>query len=156
MVYWPFVHNRCQARCPICRLYEYRGGNVLLGNTDFGSRGSGDIETAKIVRGLAEPKVGLLGELNELHTNCLALCSKSTRGYIPTGFWLVVWSPISCERWHSKYIGQTLISSVQTFSLPGSMYISILFGAAYGMIYGLFLSCLVGYIVGGISYEADI
>jgi hypothetical protein len=36
------------------------------------------------------------------------------------------------------------------------MYISILFGAAYGMIYGLFLSCLVGYIVGGISYEADI
>ncbi|KAL7419082.1 hypothetical protein Q5752_005918 [Cryptotrichosporon argae] len=31
---------------------------------------------------------------------------------------------------------------VQTFSLPGSMYISILFGAAYGMIYGLLLSCL--------------
>ncbi|WWD19642.1 hypothetical protein CI109_104104 [Kwoniella shandongensis] len=31
---------------------------------------------------------------------------------------------------------------VQTFSLPGSMYISILFGAAYGLIYGLLLSCL--------------
>ncbi|WVO12526.1 hypothetical protein L204_100126 [Cryptococcus depauperatus] len=31
---------------------------------------------------------------------------------------------------------------VQTFSLPGSMYISILLGAAYGIIYGLFLSCL--------------
>ncbi|WWC72031.1 uncharacterized protein I206_105990 [Kwoniella pini CBS 10737] len=31
---------------------------------------------------------------------------------------------------------------VQTFTLPGSMYISILFGAAYGMIYGLLLSCL--------------
>ncbi|WWC64564.1 uncharacterized protein I303_107175 [Kwoniella dejecticola CBS 10117] len=31
---------------------------------------------------------------------------------------------------------------VQTFTLPGSMYISILFGAAYGMVYGLILSCL--------------
>ncbi|CAD6577979.1 MAG: hypothetical protein TREMPRED_002076 [Tremellales sp. Tagirdzhanova-0007] len=31
---------------------------------------------------------------------------------------------------------------VQAFSLPGSMYISILFGAAYGMIYGLLLSCV--------------
>ncbi|WVQ84413.1 hypothetical protein IAT38_006565 [Cryptococcus sp. DSM 104549] len=31
---------------------------------------------------------------------------------------------------------------VQTFSLPGSMYISILFGAAYGIMYGLLLSCL--------------
>ncbi|EIW72098.1 hypothetical protein TREMEDRAFT_58251 [Tremella mesenterica DSM 1558] len=31
---------------------------------------------------------------------------------------------------------------VQTFSLPGSMYISILFGAAYGMARGLLLSCL--------------
>ncbi|KAK8853226.1 hypothetical protein IAR55_003928 [Kwoniella newhampshirensis] len=31
---------------------------------------------------------------------------------------------------------------VQTFSLPGSMYISILFGAAYGLIYGILLSCL--------------
>jgi hypothetical protein len=30
------------------------------------------------------------------------------------------------------------------FSLPGSMYISILFGAAYGVFYGLILSCLVG------------
>lgn len=32
---------------------------------------------------------------------------------------------------------------VQMFSLPGSMYISILFGAAYGMMSGLLLSCLV-------------
>ncbi|WVR07671.1 hypothetical protein IAU60_004713 [Kwoniella sp. DSM 27419] len=31
---------------------------------------------------------------------------------------------------------------VQTFTLPGSMYISILFGAAYGIIVGLLLSCL--------------
>ncbi|WVF72975.1 hypothetical protein IAT40_007793 [Kwoniella sp. CBS 6097] len=31
---------------------------------------------------------------------------------------------------------------VQTFTLPGSMYISILFGAAYGIMYGLVLSCL--------------
>ncbi|TXT05946.1 hypothetical protein VHUM_03707 [Vanrija humicola] len=31
---------------------------------------------------------------------------------------------------------------VQAFSLPGSMYISILFGAAYGIWYGLILSCL--------------
>ncbi|WVQ72641.1 hypothetical protein IAR50_002200 [Cryptococcus sp. DSM 104548] len=31
---------------------------------------------------------------------------------------------------------------VQTFSLPGSMYISILFGAAYGIMYGLLLSCI--------------
>ncbi|OWZ67408.1 hypothetical protein AYX15_01553 [Cryptococcus neoformans] len=31
---------------------------------------------------------------------------------------------------------------VQTFSLPGSMYISILFGAAYGIMYGLLLSCV--------------
>ncbi|WVW86185.1 hypothetical protein I302_108226 [Kwoniella bestiolae CBS 10118] len=31
---------------------------------------------------------------------------------------------------------------VQTFTLPGSMYISILFGAAYGIMYGLLLSCL--------------
>ena len=33
--------------------------------------------------------------------------------------------------------------SVQMFSLPGSMYISILFGAAYGIMSGLLLSCLV-------------
>ncbi|KIR41535.1 transmembrane protein [Cryptococcus deuterogattii 99/473] len=32
--------------------------------------------------------------------------------------------------------------NVQTFSLPGSMYISILFGAAYGIMYGLLLSCI--------------
>ncbi|KAL7418482.1 hypothetical protein Q5752_006940 [Cryptotrichosporon argae] len=31
---------------------------------------------------------------------------------------------------------------VQTFSLPGSMYVSILFGAAYGLAIGLVLSCL--------------
>lgn len=36
------------------------------------------------------------------------------------------------------------LCSVQMFSLPGSMYISILFGAAYGVFYGLVLSCLVG------------
>ncbi|WRT70212.1 uncharacterized protein IL334_007207 [Kwoniella shivajii] len=30
---------------------------------------------------------------------------------------------------------------VQTFTLPGSMYISIIFGAAYGIMYGLVLSC---------------
>ncbi|WWC91704.1 uncharacterized protein L201_006650 [Kwoniella dendrophila CBS 6074] len=31
---------------------------------------------------------------------------------------------------------------IQTFTLPGSMYISILFGAAYGIMYGLVLCCL--------------
>jgi hypothetical protein len=38
------------------------------------------------------------------------------------------------------------LRSVQMFSLPGSMYISILFGAAYGVFYGLILSCLVSVI----------
>lgn len=32
--------------------------------------------------------------------------------------------------------------SVQAFSLPGSMYLSILFGAAYGIVLGVFLSCI--------------
>ncbi|ORY33423.1 hypothetical protein BCR39DRAFT_563941 [Naematelia encephala] len=30
---------------------------------------------------------------------------------------------------------------IQMFTLPGSMYLSILFGAAYGMVYGLLLAC---------------
>jgi uncharacterized membrane protein YdjX (TVP38/TMEM64 family) len=33
--------------------------------------------------------------------------------------------------------------SVQAFILPGSMYISILFGAAYGVLIGVLLSCIV-------------
>jgi hypothetical protein len=32
---------------------------------------------------------------------------------------------------------------VQAFILPGSMYISILFGAAYGVLIGVLLSCIV-------------
>jgi hypothetical protein len=42
---------------------------------------------------------------------------------------------------NAQFIG--CLRSVQMFSLPGSMYISILFGAAYGVFYGLILSCLV-------------
>jgi len=43
---------------------------------------------------------------------------------------------------------------VQAFTLPGSMYISIIFGAAYGMVYGLFLSCVVrhSYLVRDITH----
>jgi hypothetical protein len=38
---------------------------------------------------------------------------------------------------------QTISYSVQAFILPGSMYISILFGAAYGVLIGVLLSCIV-------------
>lgn len=38
---------------------------------------------------------------------------------------------------------QIMPHSVQAFILPGSMYISILFGAAYGVLIGVLLSCIV-------------
>ena len=62
---------------------------------------------------------------------------------------LVSRSPRSTRRASSKErVALTSVSrSVQTFTLPGSMYISILFGAAYGMVYGLFLSCIVRLII---------
>lgn len=58
----------------------------------------------------------------------------------------MAWSPIYCEHLgHPSDAERSLNDtfSVQAFTLPGSMYISILFGAAYGMVYGLFLSCIV-------------
>ncbi|CAK9782374.1 unnamed protein product [Cutaneotrichosporon oleaginosum] len=44
--------------------------------------------------------------------------------------------------WRIMLCGVVAYLYVQAFTLPGSMYISILFGAAYGILPGLLLSCL--------------